>query len=219
MLGSSFCVSQYRPLLVLHLYTCMYFLSPVNVSHSWSAGLKYTLPWDWAGDDHMLLWSTDTNVWFCWFTWTEVPFPGTSADRSEAFNILKTHCRRKEKTLRSTVDTKKRQLHHKNAKKHQKSIRYCTDSLLNRTIITQLQLFLCFQPFYNFDWLTVGETFKITIKITQFLWICCDICFFVRLVLKILPDITYLTGSLQEGRDQQTIWSFKTHGTCNVNEG
>lgn len=43
--------------------------------------------------------------------------------------------------------------------------------------------------------------------------------FFVRLVLKILPDITYLTGSLQEGRDQQTIWSFKTQGTCDVNEG
>lgn len=150
MLGSSFCVSQYRPLLVLHLHTCMYFLSQVNVSHSWSAGLKYTLPWDWAGDDHMLLWSTDTNVWFCWFTWTEVPFPGTSADRSEAFNILKTHCRRKEKTLRSTVDTKKRQLHHKNAKKHQ------IDQILHR------------QPFKPYNYHTapaffVFSTFLITL--------------------------------------------------------
>lgn len=219
MLGSSFCVSQYRPLLVLHLHTCMYFLSQVNVSHSWSAGLKYTLPWDWAGDDHMLLWSTDTNVWFCWFTWTEVPFPGTSADHSEAFNILKTHCRRKEKTLRSAVDTKKRQLHYKKAKKHQNRSDIAQTAFLTVQLSHSSSFFCLFNLSNDFDWLTVGETFEITIKIIQFLWICCDICFFVRLVLKILPDITYLTGSLQEGRDQQTIWSFKTHGTCNVNEG
>lgn len=33
------------------------------------------------------------------------------------------------------------------SKKTPKSVRYCTDSLFNRTIITQLQLFLSFQPF------------------------------------------------------------------------
>lgn len=68
-------------------------------------------------------------------------------------------------------------------------------------------VFFCF-VFSTFLMTLIGSLLARHYPISLDMW---QHLFSVRLVLKILSDFRYLTGSLQEGRDQQTIWSFKTH--------